>query len=209
MNRKLSKIATIFATTVAMSPAYASEAVTLETSVQPVFVNGKLQGCAFHFRSAKSEVQYRNGELTIADGSLNFYAFEGKVPAFVLKIGIIDPNKKTVTAPDTAYLINQLETNKSDLINSIDAEAKGFRMFSYEANGKTVDIITDASISGRLTIGYTLNGGQMASLLPIDMTMKNLDLNNPDNSTIDTNAPRRWLECIIQNMKNQMEYFNK
>ena len=171
---------------------------TLETSVTPVISGGALEGCAINFSAARADTEYRRGEMVLVAGSLNFWVFPGKPPAFSLKVGIKPPGNSSseFIKPADAYLLNGYTTNAREKVSTVQAETPGFALFGFKVGPEAMKSIENVGETGQLKIGYAMKADGMAAPLTIDLRVKHLDLDNPGKSETALDAPLQWLDCM-------------
>jgi len=172
--------------------------VTISTEIAPVFQNGELTGCALNFQAGKNDYTYFEGELALITGSLNLYSREGKPPFYGLKLGVLRNGEKDYVAPSSAVIVSDKTSNKVDFLTSVDSETPGFRLFTFSAGDATLKIMGDTTSKDRtIRIGYTMNGGSMSSIIPITLSMKKLNFENPKDSVLDDRAAAEWWGCNL------------
>ena len=193
-----------FAGVFSVSPSFASKdniQVTISTEIAPVFQNGELTGCALNFQAGKNDYTYFEGDLALINGSLNLYTLRGKPPFFALKLGIMRDGEQSYVAPSTAYILSDYKTNKTDFLTAVDAETPGFRLFTFSAGEASINVMRETTSQDKtIRIGYTMNGGSMGSIIPISLTMKNLNFENPSESIFDEGAIQKWWECNLKSL---------
>ncbi len=173
--------------------------VTISAEIAPVFQNGELTGCALNFQAGKNDYTYFGGDLALINGSLNLYAMGGKAPFYALKLGVLRNGEQSYVAPSTAYIVSDYETNKADFQSAVNAETPGFRLFLFSAGEASISVMSKTiSQDKTIRIGYTMNDGSMSSIIPISLTMKNLNFEKPSDSIIDEGAIKKWWECNLQ-----------
>jgi hypothetical protein len=172
--------------------------VTISTEIAPVFQNGELTGCALNFQAGKNDYTYFAGDLALINGSLNLYTPEGKAPFYALKLGVMRDGSKAYVAPSTAFLLSDENSNKVDFLKTIDSETPGFRLFTFAAGETSLKIMTETTAQdSTIRIGYTMHSGSMSSIIPISLSMKNLNLDNPSESVRDERGSRKWWDCNL------------
>ncbi len=172
--------------------------VTISADITPVFQNGDLTGCALNFQAGKNDYIYFGGDLALINGSLNLYTPNGKAPFYALKLGVLRNGEKAYVAPSSAFIISDKTSNKADFLTSVDAETPGFRMFTFSAGEASVDIMGETIRANKtIRIGYTMNDGSMSAIIPISLSMKKFNFDNPSVSLLDDDAPKKWLECNL------------
>ncbi|WP_308910694.1 hypothetical protein [Pseudokordiimonas caeni] len=176
----------------------ASDEITISSEVTPTFMGGEFRGCSVNFEAARRDAEYGSGKLAYISGSINVYALPEKVPAVMLKLGIrYEDDPVRYLAPSELYLINGYKTNKSEFVRTMDAEQTGFKLSVYEFGNETIAALIEPVISeAQITVGYTLDDGQLLAKFPIDLRMRNLNFSKAEESTIDEQAPRTWLNCL-------------
>ena len=183
------------------SPAVASQdniQITISTEIVPVFQNGELTGCALNFQAGKNDYTYFGGELALINGSLNLYTVPGKAPFFALKLGVMREGEQSYAAPSSALILSDKQSNKSDFVKAVEAETPGFRMFLFSSGETSLKIMRETiSEDKTIRIGYTMNGGSMSSIIPISLSMKKLNFENPSDSVVDEDAATKWWECNL------------
>jgi len=183
------------------SPTFAnseSVEVTILTEIKPVFQNGELTGCALNFQAGKNDHTYFDGDLALINGSLNLYGLRGKVPFYALKLGVMRNGEKTYVAPSTAFVVSDKASNKADFLSAVDAETPGFRLFTYSAGDATLQVMGDTTAKDKtIRIGYTMGAGSMSSIIPITLSMKKLNFENPKDSVLDDRAAAEWWGCNL------------
>lgn len=191
------------------SDGYSKNQITMSSSVNPAFIDGKLQGCSLVFRVAKEKNKHSADDFLLAAGSLNYYAFEEQHPVFALKLIVIDWKSKDEISVDNAYLISGYNTNYSDFMKKIDDASSG-QIFLYNAGDSSFEVVASSAISGKLSVGFTMSGRSLADTFDVDLNMKELNIDRPENSLFDETASRRWMECIkkategtLENMKGK------
>lgn len=172
--------------------------VTFDSSVEPVFIDGELEGCTAVFDVGHPDFEYNKGQLVHLAGSLNYSVSDRAGPIAYLKLGIEPLGDKTYKAPAEVYLIQGTKTNKSDRLMSAAGETPGFRIFTFRASGQTIDALMTVGQTGKLTFGYAMEQGGMLSVATADVRVKSLNLNNPDSSEMDAAAQSKWLNCVLQ-----------
>jgi hypothetical protein len=190
-----------FATVVALfvgTSASANEQATLGVEVAPVITDGKLQGCAINFDAIRQDPEYSQGESVYLSGSLDFWAFSSKPPAFSLKLGVrpLGGSKSAFERPADAYLMNGLASNVAERVSAFDGETAGFRIFSFTVGAEGLKTIENVGRSGQLKFGYAMVPGRIAAPVTVDLRIKRLDLDDPSKSETAPNAPSDWLNCI-------------
>lgn len=201
MIRSLICCLVIVGTTLCSGPAIAAQEdieVTISTEIAPVFQNGELTGCALNFQAGKNDYIYFGGDLALINGSLNLYTPNGKAPFYVLKLGVLRNGEKAYAAPSSAFILSDKASNKADFMTSLDAETPGFRLFTFSAREASVDIMGETIRANKtIRIGYTMNDGSMSAIIPISLSMKKLNFENPAASLLDNDASKKWLECNL------------
>jgi hypothetical protein len=173
-------------------------AVTISTEITPVFQNGELTGCALNFQAGKNDYTYFGGDLALINGSLNLYTVKGKVPFYALKLGVMRNGEKAYVAPSSAFILSDKKSNKVDFLTAVNGETAGFRLFTFSVGETSMAIMGETILQDKtIRIGYTMDGGSMSSIIPISLSMKNLNFENPSNSLTDEDAPKKWWECNL------------
>lgn len=180
------------------TPAAAEQpyTITLSNEVEPVFQRGRLVGCASNFEVGRQDAEYGRGDWAYLRGSLNFLTTDGP-PYFILKLGVKSAGSERYEAPLEAYLVAGTATNRADFTRTLDGEEPGFRLFVYEAGSQTFSIITEGiGTVGGFTFVYSMTESGYGANVPVDMRIRNVDLETPENSTFAEGAPLDWLNCL-------------
>ena len=196
MRKILTAIA--IATSAFSVPAAAEQpaSITLSNEVEPIFQSGRLVGCASNFEVGRQDAEYGRGDWAYLSGSLSFFTTNGP-PYFILKLGVKSAGNEHFEAPLEAYLVADAATNRADFSRTLDGEEPGFRLFVYEAGPQTFSIVTEGiATSGGFTFVYSMTESGYGANVPVDMRIRNVDLQAPENSTFAEDAPLDWLDCL-------------
>lgn len=181
------------------SPASAAQAqtITISSEFKPIFFDGKLQGCAINFEVARKDPEYSQGHIVYITGSLNFYAFKDKNLSFVLKLGVRGVNGATAfSAPSEAILVTGNGTNRADFLQAVPGEIAGFRMFMFRAGKSTLSAALESLTEQQtLTFAYSMRPRGMNAIVPVNLRMRQLNFDHPENSQIDDSLIQGWLGC--------------
>lgn len=182
-----------------VQPAHAQQPITqtLSTEVEPVIMGGMLRGCALNFEVGRQDPEFNQGEFTYITGSLNFYLMPGQEPTFVLKLGVKSDAGGGFVAPAEAFLVQDNRTNQADFRQSLDGEVDGLRLFVFKAGDETLDYSMGAiAQSGSFSFSYSMVNNGLNAIVPVDLSVENLDLDNPSQSVLSSEHTSEWVECF-------------
>lgn len=187
-------------------PAHAEKPlpVTLSTFASPIYQSGEIIGCQLVFQVVRSDPEYSGGRPVQISGSLNFWAFADKDLAVGLKLGVSEISKAYEKKPPSdAYLINGYKTNISDKIGKSYGE-RGFRVFAYKLGDSTSDVVFNNIIEdSKFTFAYSMVEGGLDAMVPVDLTIEKLDIENMEKSLIGDRTVKDWTECVGQTVDEE------
>ncbi len=181
------------------APAQAEQpqTITISSKVAPWYKGGQLIGCQLGFEVARNDPEYSGGDLAYLTGTLAFAAFEGKDLSFNLKLGTSTIQAQgAFTAPSDAYLVDGYRTNAADFLTSFEGEP-GFRLFAYSVGTATQEAAMRRIIQDQMfTFAYAMQPGGTNAVVEVDLTVEQLDLNDPSRSSISEKNSNDWNDCL-------------
>lgn len=173
------------------------QTITLSSKVTPQYVRGEQIGCQLGFEVARNDPEYSGGKLVYLTGNLGFKAFEGKELAFTFKLGATSLEARgTFTPPAEVYLLDGYQSNVSEFVTSMEGET-GFRLFVYSAGNATLNAALKSAIQDqKFTFSYAMTPGGLNAIVPVDLRVEELDLENPKNSIISDKNSKEWASCM-------------
>lgn len=151
--------------------APSASAQTNTATFSPMFKDGALFACSIIFDNYLPDTAYLNATPVHAAGSwsVNFWPDNGIWG--VLKLGITPLDSNEPTAPSDGYIIIGYASNKADQKFAIDSDAPGFKLFGFDATAEnTLQAILAPIEQGRFTVGYTLEGGSVATTFEVALS---------------------------------------
>lgn len=129
-----------------LSQTMGDDSVLIDFTVEPYRRQGKLYGCGVSFSGLMKDWAYRNNELVIMNGSVSFFAPEGRMPYVLLRLALVDLKNDTtvLTRPASvnyAYLRSpelNLAGKEWSIDGALDDVQGSFRSFVYLAEGNIV-----------------------------------------------------------------------
>ncbi len=190
------------------APAQAEQpqTITISSKVAPWYEGGQLIGCQLGFEVARHDPEYSGGDLAYLTGTLAFAAFEGKDLSFNLKLGTSTVQARgAFTAPSDAYLVDGYRTNVADFVLSFEGEL-GFRLFVYSVGDATQEAVMRRIIQDQVfTFAYAMQPGGKNAVVQVDLSVENLDLENPNRSSISEKNSKDWEDCLGATMEAAQE----
>lgn len=192
--------------------SYPAEALTdaekfvLETALQGTLnvehdyqrQRGELVGCGLVFTVGIRDWRYKAGGIVLIRGSLNFYSFPGKVPAYVIKIQPVDITimgdgflQQDFAPVDFGYFVLGEYTTANKEIDSFQCEKGGYcaTINAFE-NLDMIEAVISGLMLNQMKVAYTREGGQS------DVTTK-IDLGDGNNGELMP-AASQFLQCQIE-----------
>lgn len=179
---------------------------TIATRAEPMMQSGKLQGCSIVFNSLVRDWNYRAGSYLKVEGSVviiitdaNFGALL-KVVANAAKMESNGSITLTPSIPSRAYLISDdYKTNIESLITTGPAETPGGLMSVFPIS-PTLDMAVQAASTNKLTIAFNQLGGQSDIIVPIDLTVSDVDKRGQ--RIFASTASADFLDCLLKLTQN-------
>lgn len=162
---------------------------------------GELVGCDLSFTVGIPDWLYKAGRLVLIKGSLNFYSFPGKVPAYAIKIQpeditIMDDGsvQTDIAAVDFGYFMFGKYTTANKEISSFQCEGGGYcAAFDALQNLDMVAAVRSGLMSNQLKVVYTRDGG-------VSDVIAKIDLGSSPNGE-PKSAVTQYLDCEVEALK--------
>ena len=174
---------------------------TLEIEYDAQRQRGELVGCGLSFAVGVSDWLYKAGGLVVINGSLNFYSFPGKVPAYAIKIQpaditIMDDGslQKDIVAVDLGYFIFGEHSTANKEISHFSCDRGGYcAAFGVTQNYDMVQAVHDGLMSNQFEVAYTRESGNSDVIAKIDLESR------PNGEPIP--AVIQFLDCEMKALK--------
>jgi hypothetical protein len=146
---------------------------TLNAEAQPVFANGRLDGCTVVYGALAKDFTYKQGGYIAVNGSFGLMSAKGQLAA-TLKVVVHDTdprtNSFTPSPPATAYFVSGNKTTKDAVVSHISSDTPGaiFVVLKPEA---TFQILTEGLARDKVTIAFARERGGMDVQLAIDTSV--------------------------------------
>jgi hypothetical protein len=146
---------------------------TLSAEAQPVFKDGRLNGCSVVFGALARDFTYRQGAYITVNGSFGIMSAKGELGA-TLKVVVHDTDPRTnrfiPSPPASAYFISGTKTTKSAVVGQYPSDTPG--AIFVVLNGETVlPILLDGLERSKVTIAFARERGGTDIQLPIDTSV--------------------------------------
>jgi hypothetical protein len=207
--------ATAFLATALLSaaPARADEGMVIQGSVDTMQDNGQTIGCQASFAVVRRDMEYGDGAVALAVGSLAILEVDG-APKVALKFGVVDMDaaEKQVgaggglqaKAPVRAVLLEDGgdgRTSNSGESLGVAPDERGFGVYMFDPGPVTRRVLAQAGRNGRFKIAYVMKEGGPLMRVSVDVTVSKRDTQLSDNTVIDAAAAPRLSACLAQVLK--------
>lgn len=180
-------------------------ASTISSSQTPIIVDGKLKGCEIGFEVGRDDPEFSHGETVLLRGVLVFMTYDGKPPAFALKLGVKTVGAKDFQRPAEAYLLNGATTNAADYGGYTDSPELGFRVFGFRPGSATFEsAINSVADREQFNFTYAMKAGEISAVVPVDLTVRKIEL-DPLKSKIDHEVVLGWGRCLSPLLRNMIK----
>jgi hypothetical protein len=146
---------------------------TLSAEAQPVFTDGRLNGCTVVFGALAKDFTYRQGGYITVNGSFGIMSVKGQLGA-TLKAVVHDTdpqsNSFTPSPPASAYFVSGTKTTKSAVVNQYHSDTPG-AIFVVLRGETVLPILLEGLERSKVTIAFARNRGGMDIQLPIDTSV--------------------------------------
>lgn len=187
-------------------PAMDALTGTIETRAEPMMQSGKLQGCSIVFNSLVKDWKYRSGNYLKVEGSVLIVITETNLGAMLKVVtnaaamGRDGTLTLTPSPPSRAYLISDdYKTNVDSLIKNGPAETPGGLMSVFSIS-PTLEMAVQAASINKLTIAFNQLGGQSDIVVPIDLTVSDVDKRGQ--RIFSSTASTEFLDCLLKLTQN-------
>jgi hypothetical protein len=157
----------------ALAQGLASMLGTLDTEAQPVFADGRLDGCTVVYGALAKDFAYKQGGYIKVNGSFGVMNIKG-VPGAYLKVVLHDVDPRTISftpsPPASAYFVSGTKTTKSAVVGQYPSDTPGaiFVVLKLET---ILPIMMEGLERSKVTIAFARKQGGMDILLPIDTSV--------------------------------------
>lgn len=174
---------------------------TISSSQTPIIMDGKLRGCEIGFEVGRDDPEFSHGKTVLLRGVLVFMTYDGKPPAFALKLGVKKVGANDFQRPAEAYLLNGATTNAADYGGYTDSPELGFRVFGYRPGSATFEsAINSVADKEQFNFTYAMKVGEISAVVPVDLTVRQIEL-DPLKSKIDHEVVLGWGACLTPLLK--------
>lgn len=170
----------------AQSPADQTRAMlmkwvgTMNVRADPHFSDGKLDGCTYVFDAVTTDWTYRQGDYLKVSGSVMLSHMGEKVGAslkVVANLVNIQDDGRIVlvpSPPSRAFLMDEnFKTNTASLVDSAISDTPG-GLFSVFQPIPTMNIVSDATVSKKLTVAFNQLLGNTDLIVPVELDVENM-----------------------------------
>jgi hypothetical protein len=177
---------------------------TLSAEAQPIFTDGRLEGCTVVFGALAKDFTYKQGGYITVNGSFGIMNVKGELGA-TLKVVVHDTdprtNSFTPSPPASAYFVSGTKTTQSAVVGQYPSDTPG-GIFVVLRPETVLPILLEGLERSKVTIAFARKPGGMDILLPIDTSVADT---KPDGQR--THSPKALLdfyECnseLLESMK--------
>jgi hypothetical protein len=171
---------------------------TLSAEAQPVFTDGRLNGCTVVFGALAKDFTYKQGGYITVNGSFGIMSAKAELAA-TLKVVVHDTdprtNSLTPSPPTSAYFVSGAKTTKSAVVGQYPSDTPG-AIFVVLRPETVLPILTKGLERSKVTIAFAREQGGMDIQLPIDTSVVETKPNGQ--RTHSPQAMLNFYECITQ-----------
>jgi hypothetical protein len=146
---------------------------TLSAEAQPIFKDGRLNGCTVVFGALAKDFTYKQGGYITVNGSFGIMNAKGELGA-TLKVIVHDTdlrtNSFTPSAPVSAYFISGTKTTKSAVVGQYPSDTPG-GIFVVLRPETVLPILMEGLQRSKVTIAFAREQGGTDIQLPIDTSV--------------------------------------
>jgi hypothetical protein len=145
---------------------------TLSAEAQPVFADGRLEGCTVVYGALAKDFTYKQGGYITVNGSFGLMSVRGELAA-TLKVVVHDTdprtNRFTPSPPASAYFVSGTKTTKNAVVGQYPSDTPG--AIFVVLRPETVLPILMEGVGDKIVIAFARTQGGMDIQLPIDTSV--------------------------------------
>ena len=169
---------------------------TLDVKAQPVFADGRLDGCTVVYGALAQDFTYKQGGYITVIGSFGLIRTKGELPAATLKVVVNDTdprtNSFTPSPPASAYFVSGTKTTKNAVVDRYPSDTPG-GIFVVLRPETVLPILIDGVAEKKIVIAFARTLGGMDIQLPIDTSVVET---KPNGQRLHSpKAARDFLQC--------------
>jgi hypothetical protein len=168
---------------------------TLHAEAQPIFADGRLDGCTVVYDALAKDFAYKQGGYITVHGSFGLMSAKGNV-AITLKVIVHDTdprlNSLTPSPPASAYFVSGTKTTKSAVVGQYPSDTPG-GIFVVLRPETVLPILMEGIGAHKITIAFARTQGGMDIQLPIDTSVAETKANGE--RIHSPKAATDFLEC--------------